>query len=100
MEQSHLLPKGLDLFVGQNLRQEIVKGLLPIKHHPLVLVAVGENLIILEEHRREERRIASASKPMNPLVNAVVILAEVDVGSVARPLRHYRVPIVENEQVH
>jgi len=100
MEQTHLPAQRMHLFVGQDLRQEVVERLLPIENDPLVFVAIGEDLVVLEEHWREERRVAGPAKPMNPLVNPVVVLAKVHVRPVTRALRDHGVPIVEDEQVH
>ncbi|MBW2215550.1 MAG: hypothetical protein JRF48_14295 [Deltaproteobacteria bacterium] len=54
MKQSHLLAQRFDLRIRQDLRQEVVEGLLPVEDDPLIFVAIREDLVVLEQHRRKE----------------------------------------------
>ncbi len=100
VKEAHLLTERFHLLVAENLRQEVVERLLRVENDPFVLLAIGEDLAVLEQHRRQERRVAGSAKPMDPLVDAVVILAEVHVGAIARALCDHGVSVVEDEQVH
>ena len=86
MEAAHFQTKRLDLDVAELLREEIIERLLPVEDDPLVLFPVGEDLTVLEEHGGQEVRIPRSPKSMNPLVDAVVVLAKVNVRTVARAL--------------
>ena len=52
MKESHLLAERLDLRIGQHLRQEVIERLLAVEDDPFVLLAIGEDLVVLEQHGR------------------------------------------------